>query len=139
MKTYEGGGHAYHATMPTDGLVTLHKVMRETEAYGFEKVKQEQVELGARVRQVLEARGFPSVAAAGFQAPGVVVASPPTTASTPGARFAGRRPADRGRRAAGLRRAPRLQGLPHRPVRAGQAAQGRASVATLEKALDQVG
>lgn len=73
METYENGGHAYHATMPTDSLSTLRDVIKETEAYGFEKVKAEQVELGKRVRALLAGKGFKSVAAEGFQAPGVVV------------------------------------------------------------------
>lgn len=73
MESFEKGGHAYHATMPTDGLTTLRDVMLETEAYGFDKVCQEQWELGRRVRTLLEARGFPSVAAEGYKAPGVVV------------------------------------------------------------------
>lgn len=72
-EAFENGSHAYHATMPTDALAILRDVMLETEAYGFDKVCQEQLELGRRVRELLEARGFPSVAAAGFQAPGVVV------------------------------------------------------------------
>ena len=59
--------------MPTDALAALRDVMLETEAYGFAKVCREQQELGRRVRQLLEAEGFPSVAAEGFQAPGVVV------------------------------------------------------------------
>jgi len=70
---YEKGQHAYHATMPTDALVRLRDVMLEARAYGFEKLRAEQVELGAKVRQLLESRGFPSVAAEGWKAPGVVV------------------------------------------------------------------
>ena len=70
---YEKGQHAYHATMPTDGLVTLRDTMREMQAYGFEKLRAEQIELGARVRALLESRGFPSVAAEGWKASGVVV------------------------------------------------------------------
>jgi aspartate aminotransferase-like enzyme len=73
METYESGGHAYHATMPTDALTRLREVMKETQAYGFEKVRAEQVELGAKVRALFESRGLPSVAAEGFKAPGVVV------------------------------------------------------------------
>ncbi len=73
MEAYEGGGHAYHATMPTDALTRLCEVMKETKAYGFEKVRQEQIALGAGVRQLFESRGIPSVAAEGFKAPGVVV------------------------------------------------------------------
>ncbi|MDR2333293.1 MAG: aminotransferase class V-fold PLP-dependent enzyme [Burkholderiaceae bacterium] len=70
---YEKGQHAYHTTMPTDALVKLRDVMLETRDYGFAKVREEQIELGAKVRQLLESRGFPSVAADGFKAPGVVV------------------------------------------------------------------
>jgi aspartate aminotransferase-like enzyme len=73
METYEGGGHAYHATMPTDALIRLREVMLETRAYGFAKVRAEQVELGHAVRQLFESRGIQSVAADGFKAPGVVV------------------------------------------------------------------
>ena len=73
MEAFENGGHAYHATMPTDALATLRDVMLEMEAYGFGKVCCEQMELGRRVRELLVGRGFLSVAAEGFQAPGVVV------------------------------------------------------------------
>jgi aspartate aminotransferase-like enzyme len=73
MEAYEGGGHAYHATMPTDALTRLRDVMHETRAYGFAKVHAEQQALGDAVRALLERHGFASVAAKGFQAPGVVV------------------------------------------------------------------
>ncbi len=73
METYEKGAHAYHATMPTDALAQVRDVMLETQAYGFEKVRQEQLALGAAVRTLFEARDIRSVAAPGFQAPGVVV------------------------------------------------------------------
>jgi aspartate aminotransferase-like enzyme len=73
MESYENGGHAYHATMPTDALVKLRDAMKETEAYGFEKVRAEQWELGEKVRALLVGKGFRSVAAEDFQAPGVVV------------------------------------------------------------------
>ncbi len=73
MEAYEGGGHAYHATMPTDALVKFHASMKETEAYGFDKVKAEQQELGDKVRKLFAATGFKSLAAKGFEAPGVVV------------------------------------------------------------------
>ena len=73
MEAYEKGGHAYHATMPTDALMRLREVMQETRAYGFEKVKAEQAALGAKVRALFESRGIRSVAAEGFKAPGVVV------------------------------------------------------------------
>ncbi|MCP1328051.1 aminotransferase class V-fold PLP-dependent enzyme, partial [Halomonas sp. 707D4] len=73
MQAYENGGHAYHATMPTDALTTLRDIMQETREYGFDKVKQEQIELGVQVRAMLARHGFASVAAEGFEAPGVVV------------------------------------------------------------------
>jgi len=73
MQAYENGGHAYHATMPTDALLKFRDTMKETEAYGFDKVREEQLELGRKVRELLVARGIKSVAAEGFQAPGVVV------------------------------------------------------------------
>jgi len=73
MQAYENGGHAYHATLPTDALRTFRDTMNETGKYGFEKVREEQIELGRRVRQLLESKGIKSVAAEGFQAPGVVV------------------------------------------------------------------
>jgi len=73
MRAYQDGGHAYHATMPTDALTAFRDVMQETESYGFEKVRAEQLELGERVRALLARHGFRSVAAEGFEAPGVVV------------------------------------------------------------------
>ena len=73
METYEQGGHAYYATMPTDSLARLRDSMRELDGFGFEAAKAAQQELGARVRKMLVAKGMPSVAAQGFQAPSVVV------------------------------------------------------------------
>ena len=73
MEAYLGGKHAYHATMPTDGLIVFRDVMNEVAAFGFDKAKQKQAELGKRIRQVMDDAGFISVAAAGFQAPGVAV------------------------------------------------------------------
>ncbi|MDP3798796.1 MAG: aminotransferase class V-fold PLP-dependent enzyme [Polaromonas sp.] len=73
METYEKGGHAYHATLPTDALTRLRAAMKETQAYGFAKVRAEQEALGGKVRALFESRGLPSVAADGFKAPGVVV------------------------------------------------------------------
>jgi aspartate aminotransferase-like enzyme len=73
MQAYENGGHAYHATLPTDALRTFRDAMQETEACGFDTVRAEQIELGRRVRELFEKNGFASVAAPGFQAPGVVV------------------------------------------------------------------
>jgi aspartate aminotransferase-like enzyme len=73
MEAYEGGSHAYHATMPTDTLRSLRDTMKEIEAYGVEKLRAEQQELGNRVRALLARKGFRSVAAPGYEAPGVVV------------------------------------------------------------------
>jgi len=73
MEAFEGGGHAYHATMPTDALSRLRDTMLETESMGFHNAKALQQEQGDKVRALLEGRGFQSVAAKGFQAPGVVV------------------------------------------------------------------
>ena len=73
MEAYENGGHAYHSTMPTDSLAKFRDALVETETYGFEKTRQEQIELGKKVRELLEMKGFKSVAAKGFQAPSVVV------------------------------------------------------------------
>ena len=73
MEAYENGGHAYHATMPTDALTRTRDVMLETRTYGFEALRAEQIELGRRVRALLVSKGIRSVAAEGFQAPGVVV------------------------------------------------------------------
>jgi aspartate aminotransferase-like enzyme len=73
MEAFEAGGHAYHTTMPTDALALLRDAMQETRAYGFEKVRAEQIELGTKVRALFERRGIRSVAAEGFKAPGVVV------------------------------------------------------------------
>jgi aspartate aminotransferase-like enzyme len=73
MEAYEGGGHAYHATMPTDALAHTRDAMLETRRTGFEVLRERQLLLGRRVRAVFAARGLRSVAAEGFQAPGVVV------------------------------------------------------------------
>jgi aspartate aminotransferase-like enzyme len=73
MQAYENGGHAYHATMPTTALEVLRDTMLETRARGFDTVRAQQIELGQKVRALLESRGLPSVAAEGYQSAGVVV------------------------------------------------------------------
>ena len=73
MEAYEAGGHLYHATLPTDSLLRLSNMLVQTRELGFERARQAQTELGQRVRAALETAGFPSVAAQGYQAPGVVV------------------------------------------------------------------
>lgn len=73
MEAYEKGGHVYHTTMPTDALKILRNVMKETQALGFAALKQKQIELGSKVRELLVSKGYDSVSAKGFQASGVVV------------------------------------------------------------------
>jgi aspartate aminotransferase-like enzyme len=73
MDAYESGAHAYHATMPTDSLRVARNAMQETASHGFAAIRAAQERLGQGARALLEARGFPSVAADGFKAPGVVV------------------------------------------------------------------
>ena len=73
MRAYENGGHAYHATMPTDSLRQFRDAVNEAKAVGFDKLCEAQWALGKRIREVLEAKGVESVAAEGFKAPGVVV------------------------------------------------------------------
>ncbi len=73
VETYEKGSHIYHTTMPTDSLRVLRDTMKETRAAGWQNLKQAQIDLGDKVRRMLEAKGFKSVAAPGFQAPCVVV------------------------------------------------------------------
>jgi len=138
MQAYENGGHAYHATMPTDALVQFRDVMKETEAYGFDKVKLEQQELGDRVRALLSSKGFHSVAAKGFEAPGVVVCYTNDTSLHNGSKFAAQglqiaagvplqcdEPADYQTFRLGLFGLDKLHNIDR-------------TVATLEQALDQV-
>jgi aspartate aminotransferase-like enzyme len=73
MGTYTGGAHGYHATMPTDALVIFNNTMKEMCGFGVEACRDAQQKLGDDARTVLEAAGYPSVAAPGFRAPGVVV------------------------------------------------------------------
>jgi len=73
MEAYEKGGHVYHTTMPTDALKILRNVMKETQSLGFAALKAKQQELGDKVRALLVSNGYHSVAAKGFQSPGVVV------------------------------------------------------------------
>lgn len=73
MQAYEDGGHAYHATMPTDALRMFRDTMAETKEYGFKRLREAQWKLGNGVREMLAKKGVASVAAEGFGAPGVVV------------------------------------------------------------------
>ncbi|NQZ33416.1 MAG: alanine--glyoxylate aminotransferase family protein [Oceanospirillaceae bacterium] len=88
MQAYENGGHAYHATLPTDALTSFRDTMLETKAYGFDKVKAEQIELGAKARAMLESKGINSVAAQGFKAPGVIVSYTTDASMQNGSKFA---------------------------------------------------
>jgi aspartate aminotransferase-like enzyme len=88
MRAYESGGHAYHATMPTDGLRAFRDVMQETVACGRDATREWQEELGRRVRRLVEDHDMPSVAAPGFQAPGVVVSYTDDDGIRNGSKFA---------------------------------------------------
>ncbi len=138
MEAYEKGGHAYHATMPTDALRGFRDAMLETEATGFAKVEAAQFELGERVRRLLAQRGFASVAAEGFAAPGVVVCYTDDPGIKSGAKFL----------AAGLQTAAGVplmcdEGADFQTFRIGlfgldKLADIDSTVDRLEKALDQV-
>ena len=138
MEAYEGGGHAYHATLPTDALTRLRDVMQETKAYGFAKVKAEQQELGDKVRALFKRKGIKSVAAEGFQAPGVVVSYTEDASIQSSKKFA----------AAGLQTAAGVplqcdEGADFQSFRVGLFGLDKLhnvdrTVQTLEKALDQV-
>ena len=138
MQTYEGGGHAYHATMPTDALTSFRDTMIETRAYGFEKLAAAQWEQGNRVRAALASRGIVSVAEEGFGAPGVVVSFADTPEMQTGKPFA----------AIGLQVAAGVplqcdEGPEYRSFRLGLFGLDKlydvdASVARLEAALDQI-
>lgn len=138
MEAYEQGGHAYHATMPTDALTRFRDTIRETEALGFGLLKERQQQLGERVRSMLAARGIKSVAADGFAAPGVVVCYTTDMAIKNGSKFAAEglqiaagvplqcdEPADFQTFRLGLFGLDKLQDVDR-------------TVATLERALDQV-
>lgn len=87
MKAYEDGGHAYHATLPTDSLARLHASMKEMEALGFETLRAKQLELGSKIRRLLSEKSYKSVAAEGFESPTVVVSYCDKEAIQKGAAF----------------------------------------------------
>ena len=138
MEAYENGGHAYHATMPTDALRGFRDAMAETKALGFEAMRDAQWDQGRKVRAALAARGYRSVAAEGFEAPGVVVAYTDDPAIQTGKPFA----------AAGVQIAAGVplmvgEGDDYRSFRLGLFGLDKlrdvdASVARLEAALDAV-
>ena len=88
MQAYLNGGHAYHSTMPTDALRSFRDAMLETRDVGFDELKERQFELGRRVRTLLADHGFKSVAASGFEAPGVVVSYTEDDGIQNGSKFA---------------------------------------------------
>ena len=88
MQAYENGAHAYHATMPTDALRQFRDVMLEARDIGFDKLKRQQQDLGDKVRHLLKRKGFNSVAAEGFEAPGVVVSYTDDAGIQSGQKFA---------------------------------------------------
>lgn len=87
MSTYEAGGHAYYATMPTDGLRQLRDTLKECQAVGFDKLKIAQTQLGEQVLQVLKDKGINSVASPDYQAVGVIVCHAPSDDVHKGAAF----------------------------------------------------
>ncbi|WP_299816072.1 aminotransferase class V-fold PLP-dependent enzyme [uncultured Jannaschia sp.] len=88
MDAYLGGGHAYHATMPTDALRDFRDTLAETRDVGFAALKAAQRELGDKVRAMLTTHGIRSVAAEGYGAPGVVVSYAPSAEVQSGKAFA---------------------------------------------------
>ncbi len=139
MQAYESGGHAYHATMPTDGLKAFASSMNDTVQMGLGVARTRQLELGRRVRELLARRGFPSVAAEGFEAPGVVVSYTSDPQVKSGSRF----------REAGLQIAAGVplacdEGADFSTFRIGlfgldKLADVDRTVAGLERALDEMG
>jgi alanine-glyoxylate transaminase / serine-glyoxylate transaminase / serine-pyruvate transaminase len=83
MDTYEKGGFGYHTTMPTDALRDFHEISVETLKFGLPELKAAQIEMGAKARNVMESKGLVSVAAPGFQAPGVLVFYSPDGVENP--------------------------------------------------------
>ena len=88
METYEGGAHAYHATMPTDALRHFRDALVEAEAFGLEALKEAQIRLGRKVRELMDSYQYKSVAATGFEAPSVVVCFAPNADIKTGKAFA---------------------------------------------------
>ncbi|OOS05363.1 aspartate aminotransferase [Moraxella cuniculi DSM 21768] len=88
MAAYDSGGHAYHATMPTDGLVQLYQALLEAKTQGYDVLKNAQITLGERILALLNAKGINSVADRAVQAYGVIVCHAPNEAVHKGAAFA---------------------------------------------------
>ena len=126
MQAYLNGGHAYHATMPTDALLGFNDNMNETLDFSLQNCRAAQERIGSELRAILAEQGYQSVAAEGFQAAPVVVCFAPSAELQNGLGLCRAGVADRGRRAAGHRRRPGLPQLPLRPVRPRQAQEPRA-------------
>ena len=88
MQAYLSGGHAYHATMPTDGLAQFYDTLLEIRDFGFDKAKDAQTELGMSLRGIMAQRGYKSLAAAGFESPSVIVCHTTDDNMKSGAAFA---------------------------------------------------
>ena len=88
MSVYLNGGHAYHATMPTDGLSQFYDTLCEVKSFGYDRAKQAQIELGSRLRLLMEQRGYKSLAADGFKSPSVIVSHTERDDMKNGAAFA---------------------------------------------------
>ncbi|PIE23223.1 MAG: aminotransferase [Planctomycetota bacterium] len=87
MQAYQEGGHAYHATMPTDALCVFHQAMGEMRDFGLDKAKDVQLRMGRELRELLQASGFPSVAAPGYESSGIVVSYSDDPERQSGAKF----------------------------------------------------
>lgn len=83
MDAYENGRFAYHTTMPTDALRDFHEITVEMMKFGFFNLRVAQQELGNKARKLMNSKGLLSVAAAGFEAPGVLVYYSPTGVDNP--------------------------------------------------------
>ena len=88
MGAYLGGGHAYHATMPTDGISQFYQAVLEIKKFGYANAKQAQIELGTKLRGIMEQRGFKSLTADGFKSPTVIVSHTDRDDMKSGAAFA---------------------------------------------------
>lgn len=75
---YVKGQHAYHATMPTDGLLLLRNAMLETRKDGFETTRQRQIELGSKMQPCSKAGDLPALRQRATRRPAWLSATPPT-------------------------------------------------------------
>lgn len=71
---YGEGRTPYHATLPTDGLAHNAALMAEARDRGLENLRAAQIDLGTKVRALLEERGISPICTGEFAAPSVVVA-----------------------------------------------------------------